>query len=474
MAQDLRSFLELLAERRPEDIVVIDEEVSCDCGPSTIVEKLESQGQYPLVYCKNMQGSDIPLIINLGASYDRMALALGSDSIKLLQRELGEREAKPLDWNEVKPEDAPVKEVILKGDDVNLDLLPIIQHNEFDAGRYIDAAPLVMKERGTGEYNAGIYRHQKQGKNQLGVMINPANHGNYVRAEYEDHDEPTPCYLVIGHHPALFISAVAKIPGIGKEIEVAGSFAEEPMDMVPAETIDMLVPARAEIILEGIIPANKRQFEGPFGEWPKYYYKEGDQPYMEVTAMTMRKNPIYQTVYNSHAEHHIIGAVPRLGSLYRRITEAVPSVQAVNLPLSAMGRSHIYISLKKRAEGEPKQAAMAAFVTESSIKHAIVVDDDIDVFNEADVLWCLAMRFQADRDLAIIQNTLGSHLNPTAYGHDRLQKGPMETKLIFDATKPLPPFEFPKLAKAPVDQFEKLDLKKTVRAYDSSNDGGLW
>ncbi len=246
------------------------------------------------------------------------------------------------------------------------------------------------------------------------------------------------------------------------------------MDMVPAETIDMMVPARAEIILEGIIPANKRQFEGPFGEWPKYYYKEGDQPYMEVTAMTMRKNPIYQTVYNSHAEHHIIGAVPRLGSLYRRITEAVPSVQAVNLPLSAMGRSHIYISLKKRAEGEPKQAAMAAFVTESSIKHAIVVDDDIDVFNEADVLWCLAMRFQADRDLAIIQNTLGSHLNPTAYGHDRLQKGPMETKLIFDATKPLPPFEFPKLAKAPVDQFEKLDLKKTVRAYDSSNDGGLW
>ncbi len=474
MAQDLRSFLELLAERRPEDIVVIDEEVSCDCGPSTIVEKLESQGQYPLVYCKNMKDSDMPLIINLGASYDRMALALGSDSIELLQRELGQREAKPLEWNVVKSEDAPAKEVILKGEDVDLDLLPIIQHNEFDAGYYIDAAPLVMKERGSGEYNAGIYRHQKQGKNQLGVMINPANHGNYVRAEYEDHDEPTPCYLVIGHHPALFISAVAKIPGVGKEIEVAGSFMGEAMDMVPAETIDMMVPARAEIILEGSIPANKRQFEGPFGEWPKYYYKEGDQPYMEVTAMTMRKNPIYQTVYNSHAEHHIIGAVPRLGSLYRRITEAVPSVQAVNLPLSAMGRSHIYISLKKRAEGEPKQAAMAAFVTESSIKHAIVVDDDIDVFNEADVLWCLAMRVQADRDLAIIPNTLGSHLNPTAYGHDRLQKGSMETKLIFDATKPLPPFEFPKLAKAPVDQFKKLDLKKTVRVYDSSKDGGLW
>lgn len=125
MAQDLRSYLKQLAERQPEDIVVIDEEVSLNCGPTTIVEKLESRGQYPLVYCKKVQDSDMPLIINLGASYSRMALALGYDSIELLQRELGRREAAPIDWNEVKPEDAPVKEVILKGKDANLDLLPI-------------------------------------------------------------------------------------------------------------------------------------------------------------------------------------------------------------------------------------------------------------------------------------------------------------------------------------------------------------
>src|SRR5262245_35124457 len=138
-----------------------------------------------------------------------------------------------------------------------------------------------MKQRGTDAYNAGLYRHQKQGKRQLGVMINPANHGNYVRAEYEDHNEDTPCYLIVGHHPALIISAVAKLAGVGKELETAGSFMGEPLEMVPAETIPMLVPARAEIIIEGVIPAQKRQFEGPFGEWPKYYYKEGEQPFME-------------------------------------------------------------------------------------------------------------------------------------------------------------------------------------------------
>ena len=247
----------------------------------------------------------------------------------------------------------------------------------------------------------------------------------------------------------------------------------EPLEMVPAETIPMLVPARAEIIIEGMIQPQKRQYEGPFGEWPRYYYKEGDSPFMEVTAITMRKRPIFQTLFNSHAEHHIIGAVPRIGSLYKRIRESVPSVTAVNLPLSAMGRSHVYISLKKRAEGEPKQAAMAAFVTESTIKHAIVVDDDINVFNENEVLWALAMRFQADRDLVMIPHTLGSHLNPTAYGYNRLEKGTMETKLIFDATKPLPPFEFPALAKAPQDMVDKVDLQK-IRAYKAGQNGKLW
>ena len=231
-----------------------------------------------------------------------------------------------------------------------------------------------------------------------------------------------------------------------------------------------MVPARAEIIIEGIVPPKKRHYEGPFGEWPHYYYKEGEQPYIEVTAITMRKNPIYQSIHSAHFEHNIIGAAPRLGSLFRRIQEAVPSLTGVNMPISGAARSHCYISLKKRAEGEPKQAALAAFVTDPNIKHVIVVDDDIDVFNETQVLWALAMRFQADRDLVIIPNIIGSHLNPTAYGHNRLEKGPMETKLIFDATKPLPPYDFPKEAKAPDEVISRIDLARDTRAYDSAKD----
>src|SRR5207237_1226483 len=133
-----------------------------------------------------------------------------------------------------------------------------------------------------------------------------------------------------------------------------------------------MVPARAEIIIEGIVPPKKRHYEGPFGEWPHYYYKEGEQPYIEVTAITMRKNPIYQSIHSAHFEHNIIGAAPRLGSLLRRIQEAVPSTTGVNMPISGAARSHCYISVKKRAEGEPKQAALAAFVTDPNIKLVIV------------------------------------------------------------------------------------------------------
>ena len=470
MGKDLRTYLQELTEKRPQDVMVVDQEVDWRFQACAVVEKFEREDRFPLVFFKRIKGSKIPLIINLGASYERLALALGATSVEQMEKDLAEMERAPMALREVARGEAPVKEVILKGEEADLDLLPILTHNEFDAGQYVNAAAMICKERGTKNYNMGIYRHQKQGKRQLGLMINPANHGSYVRTEYEQHNEAMEVVLAIGHHPALNIAAVSKQSGIGQELEVAGAFLGEPLEMVKAETVDLLVPARAEIIIEGIVPPHKRQYEGPFGEWPHYYYKEGDQPFIQVTALTMRKNPIYQSIHSAHFEHNIIGAAPRMGSLYRRIKEAVPSVKAVNLPMSGAARAHCYISLKKLAEGEPKQAALAAFITEPSIKHVIVVDDDIDVFNETQVLWALAMRFQADRDLAILPNILGSHLNPTAYGHNRMEKGTMETKLIFDATKPLPPYEFPKEAKAPEEVIRRIDLQQDVRPFDAVKD----
>ena len=174
----------------------------------------------------------------------------------------------------------------------------------------------------------------------------------------------------------------------------------------------------------------------------------------------MRKNPIYQTVMAAHDEHNILGAIPRMGSLIRRIKEVLPTVTNVNLPLSGGGRVRCYISLKQHSDGEAKQAAFIALAVDPNIKHLILVDDDIDVFNEKQVLWALSTRFDAREDLIMMKNCLGSHLIPTAFNITKREHGNMETKLIFDATRNVTPYldgkPFPKMARVPEEIVNKI------------------
>ena len=229
MPKDFRSYLDELLEKRPKDVVVVDKEVDPRYEASGIVEKFERKNEFPLVFFKNIKGSKIPLVINLGATYERLALSLGSPSVPQMVKDLAHREHNPVPVKEISAKDAPCKEVILKGDAADLDLLPVLTLNEGDAGAYVNAAAMICKERGTGAVNVGIYRHQKQGKRQLGLMVNPANHANYVRAEYEDHNEAMEVALAIGHHPALNMAAVSKQAGVGSELEIAGAFLGEPL-----------------------------------------------------------------------------------------------------------------------------------------------------------------------------------------------------------------------------------------------------
>jgi 2,5-furandicarboxylate decarboxylase 1 len=458
--------LQEVAAARPDDLYTVDRPVSPDCEPTAVLEKLEAEGRRPAILFTNVRGSKIPMIINVHASFNRLALAFGTKSPVDLQHKLAAGEWKPVAPVVVERSKAPVKEIILKGKDASLDLLPILKHNEKDAGLYVDAAPCVLKQRKTGIYNMGLYRHQKYGPYELGYMVNPAHHGTYIRREYEDAKEPMDVALVVGHHPGLILASVAKVPGIGREYELASAYMEEPLELVPGETVDLLVPARAEMIIEGQIRHDYKQ-EGPFGEWPRFYTKEGPQPVIHVTAITMRRQPIYQSIFNAHAEHHVCGAIPRLGSIYRRVKEVVPTVVAVNLPISGCARAFCYISIKKRADGEPQQAAMAALTAETDVKHVVVVDEDIDVFNETDVLWAVATRFQADRDMIIMPNSFGSHLNPSAYAREEGDPKHLETKLILDATKPLPPALFPEVARAPREMVEQIDLEQYLKPFDA-------
>ena len=261
------------------------------------------------------------------------------------------------------------------------------------------------------------------------------------------------------------MGAVSRYPGVGGEFDGSGGLMNEPMEIVPASTVDLMVPARAEVVVEGLMPPSDMKHEGPFGEWPRYYTATGPKPYINVTAITMRKDPIYFDIFAAHPEHNFVGGLPRMGSIYRRVKEVVPSVTKVNVPLSGGARAHVYISMKKSVDGEPKQAAFAAFMAENNVKLVILVDDDIDVFNEPEVLWAVMSRFEADRDLIVMPNCLGNKVYPTSYNITRDGLGTMNTKVIMDATRPAPPTEFPKRAQVPPEWIEKIDLANYIKPW---------
>ncbi|PKB65804.1 MAG: hypothetical protein BZY82_07060 [SAR202 cluster bacterium Io17-Chloro-G3] len=461
MAKDLRTFIEQVKNTYPREFVEVTNEVDLQHEATALVEKLEKEDRFPALLFSNVKGLPIPILVNLCSSYERLALALDTDVENMVERSANlMEESKPLKW--IERGDAPVKEVVWTEDKIDLYKLPIPVHNELDAGQYISSGVALVKDPDSGEVNGGIYRHQVQGKDELGWFVNPSNHGNYLRLRYEELDKPMDVAIVIGHHPALLLAGVSKMTGIGGELEVMGGLMEESVEVVPGETVDLPIPANAEIVVEGkIYPGNVRD-EGPFGEWPRYYTGTGDRPYIKVTAITMRKNPIYLDIAAAMPDHNMVGCLPRMGSLYKKIKEGVPSLVNVNLPLSGGGRVFCYISISKKADGEPKQAAFAALATDPSIREVTIVDDDIDVFNERQVLWARSTRFQADIDLAIIPYAMGSWLNPTAYDQTRLGKGPMETKMIFDATMPAPPTDFPKRTQADPKTVERLLLEKFI------------
>ena len=459
MSKSLRTFLDELRSARPNDLRVVKREVDPVLELSAVVEKLQQRNEFPALLFKHVKGSDLPVLINLHASFERMALAQGATDLLDMEQNQAKREANPLEPKMVERSQAPVQEVEFCHEEVDLTRLPFTHKNELDAGRYISAGIAIMRQRDSGLINMGMYRHQVQGPNQLGFMVNPANHGSHIQRDYEDHGEPCPIAIAVGHHPCVYMAAVSKVAP-GEEIRLAGSLMGEPLEVARGLTVDLPVPAHAEMVIEGYLPPAQRHQEGTFGEWPGYYYMEGPRPFIRVTAVTMRHDAICQDLLNAHPEHTILGAVPRMGSLYRAIRAVTPNLVAVNLPWSGNCRSFCYISLKKRAEGEPTQAAFAAMATEPNIRHTWIVDDDVNVFSDQEVLTAMATRFQADRQMKVIPNAMGAHLNPTAYGYDRMAKGPMETKVIFDCTKPLPPFSFAEKARAKPELVSQINLEE--------------
>src|SRR5919106_798629 len=454
MPKDLREFLKQVEAEEPDQLVRVKREVDPHFEITGVLAKLEKERKFPVVIFENVKGSTLPVVTNVHADARRLFRAIGFKNGTLPEfiREDSAREDCPKPPVVVK--EAPVQEVVLTGKDVDVTRLPILTYHEKDAGRYVTAGFGIMRDPDTGVRNAGIYRLMVHTPDTFGVQLSETAHGHYIWQMYERQHRPTPMAVAIGHHPAFYIGCLSFTSLETDEFSVAGGVMGEPVELVPCLTLPLEVPAYAEIVLECEILPKVRKQEAPFGEYPGTYGPQRNNPIVQVKAITMRRNAMYQSSFVGHADNLLLSGIVRSTTIMKTVKLASPKVRAVHVPPSGRCRFICYVAVDKIIEGVPKNAAMAAFAADPFLKYVVVVDQDVDILNDSDVLHAIATRVRADTDMFVVTHSRGSPLDPASY--DPAGGSHLVTKVGVDATrKPNYPDE---IATPGVDRVDLADL----------------
>ncbi|OFZ89922.1 MAG: hypothetical protein A2V78_05120 [Betaproteobacteria bacterium RBG_16_64_18] len=461
--KNLRDFLKVVRKAGPDYYVEVKRPLHPHLEVGVIQRKLRKIDRYPIIYCPEIIGSKLPLVTNLFGSYELLGVALGMEPGKIdkttILHEYRRREADLKPTVTIPSSEAPVKEVILRGEDADLAVLPLIHHAPLDSGKYITPGNMICRDPDTGILNVGMYRHEVKGKNELGCMFNPVHHGNLIARRYAEMGKEMEVVIFLGHHPAVVLGSMYSGPKDVDELEVMGGLLGEPLRMTQCETVDLSVPADAEIAIEGVIDPRIMVTDGPFAEFAGHYGEGNKQVFLiKIKAITMRKDAIFHDLDPAHPEHNLGCVLGFEAPIYDAVKRVIPTVKAVHLPLTGASVYHIYVSIKKTSIGQGKLAAIAALGAGFHAKTCIVVDDDIDVFDEKEVLFAVATRMAPGRDISIIENSAGNHLDPAAFDETRLKHGSMQDLLIIDATKPLTLPTFTRITE-PEDLWNKMRLE---------------
>lgn len=431
--QDLRAFIQEYESKFPQRVKRITQEVDLDYDTVAVAFELDKRREDPLLIFENVKGSKFPVLMNMFAARDRYAEILGVSVEDL-----------PVAWGAMDTElrapevldTGPVKDVILTGDEVDLGYLPIMKNFLEDGGRYLTNAMFVAKDPETGVRNASFHRLQVNGKTRFGTSLHSRRHlWNYARKAKAMGMTELPVVIVVGCHPLItFGSGLWKGPIETDEYDVVGGFLGEPLKVVEGVTGPVEIPAFAELAIEGKLLLDVDEDEGPFGEFTGYASERSTRNAVEVTSILHRSDAYYHTIVGGISdEHTLLLGIPQEARQLRSLRVQYPNVTAVHYPKSGTCLMHCYVAAKDLAPGEARNIAAAAFGDNLSLKLVIVVDDDIDVFDEQEVMWAVATRFQADTDIDVIRVGMGAVLDPS--NHDG-----QTAKLIIDATKKKDPF----------------------------------
>ena len=404
-----------------ENVIEINEELSSEFEISRILR------DYPkdTVVINNPKDSEIPVISGICNTREKIA-----ESINCKVSEITEKI--------INASDNPIK--VDKFTDfseydnleVDLDSLPILTHCKRDGGKYITAGVVFARDPETGIQNASIHRMMVLDNKRLVIRIVPRNLYTYFqKAKKQNRD--LDIAIAIGMDPAILLASTTSIPIDYNEMDVANAFKDGNLTLIKCGELE--VP-QADIILEGKLSVTKTIAEGPFVDLTDTYDIIRDQPVIDLEKMHIKKdNPCYHAIIPAGFEHKLLQGLPQEPRIFKSVKNAVPTVENVVLTEGGCCWLHAVVSISKQTEGDGKNAIMAALSAHPSLKHCVVVDCDVNVFDAEDVEYAISTRVKGDRDIMIVPNVRGSSLDPVA------ESDGTTTKIGVDATKSLKSLE---------------------------------
>jgi len=443
--RSLRDWMEFLESKG--DLIQNNEPVGVEGEISAISSRI-AKDDGPAIIHNNIEDYAGWRVFSDGITTRRRQLwAVDLDSplgaVKIMADKLAKAEA-------IKPDlvdDGPCKEVKILGDDIDLTKFPITYTGEYELAPHITAGISNIKDPDTGWTNSGIRRYQIMSKNEICNLVLPYQHEGAIFLKYKQQNKPMPISIVLGADPISYFSCMMPAPDQFDEMDYWAGLSGEHLKVVKSETNDILVPASAEIVIEGVIDPVERKLEGPFPEFPGYYSGFRMATVVKVTAITMRKDAIFQHMYMGvpPSEGHNAGAFVYEAELYSQINQLAPYVTDVGI-LSTWAMSAA-IAVDKQARlrtpGLEQKVALAAKSVKAGglLKNIFIVDDDVDVHNIHEVMWSFTVKFQAEKDIYVLKDMPGLIVDPS-----EAVIGPGYTSVgrtsvgIYNCTEKAPPY----------------------------------
>ncbi|MAM68405.1 MAG: UbiD-type (de) carboxylyase-like protein [Rhodospirillaceae bacterium] len=447
--QDLRQWLEAVDDIG--ELVRVSEPVSRDQEMSAIGYLLAKQQPSPTVMFEKAENFDdggigARLLWNLaGPSLKRIAITLGEDpemhTIELIQK-VKTKLMQRIPPREISAEEAPIFENTLTGDDIDLDKLPIPIHWPLDGGRYPGTADCVItRDPDTGYLNVGTYRMMQQGKRHSGLYLSPGKDARLHIERAWERGESIEVAAAWGVDPIFMLVGSQGFPKNISEYEFIGGIRDQAVSVVKGKTTDLLIPANAEMVIEGVLKPGAMKGEGPFGEFTGYYGRpEGDAPLIEITALHHRNQPIMTNALMADypsCEQSGFFAIIRSARVWNDFDKlGIAGIQGVYChPAAAGGWGMTCVSIEQRYAGHAAQVlALAAQVPGGAYytKWIVAVDEDIDPCDMDQVIWAMSTRSNPVDDVEILKNTWSTQLDPSQYPPENRPYG---SKCLINACK---------------------------------------